>query len=91
MDTITVNLEEAASDLPRIVRALCADGKRVVLTDGGKRLAEIVSLEEDEASARWVGAREVIDEATGHSYVQARPGVRPVTCEDVRRWLGELP
>ena len=91
METVTVSLEEAARDLAGIVRTLCADGNRVVLMDGGKRLAEILPLEEDPASARWVGARVVIDEASGHSYVQARPGVRKVTNEDVRRWLGELP
>lgn len=91
METVTVSLEEAARDLAGIVRTLCADGNRVVLMDGGQRLAEILPLEEDRASARWVGARVVIDEATGHSYVQARPGVRKFTNEDVRRWLGELP
>ena len=91
METVTVSLEEAARDFAGIVRTHCADGNRVVLTYGGKRLAEILPLEEDRASARWVGAREVIDETTGHSYVKARPGVRKITNEDVRRWLGELP
>jgi hypothetical protein len=91
METVTVSLEEAARDLAGIVRTLCADRNRVVLVDGGQRVAEILPLEEDYAAARWVGARIVIDETTGHSYVQARPGVRKVTNEDVRRWLGELP
>ena len=91
MDTVILSLEEAANDLANIIRVHCADGNRVVLTAGGKRLAEILPFEEDRASVPWIGPREVIDEISGHPCVAARPGFRKITNEDVRRWLGELP
>ena len=97
MDTVTVSLDEAARDLPSIIRALRANGNRVVLTDAGERLAEIAPVvggpntEPPAEPGPRVGPRWVIDEISGHPVVAARPGARKITNEDVRRWLGDLP
>jgi antitoxin (DNA-binding transcriptional repressor) of toxin-antitoxin stability system len=44
MSTIDISLDEAALDLPGIVRRLREDGGLVILTDGGLPLAEIIPL-----------------------------------------------
>lgn len=44
MNTIDIRLDEAALDLAGVVRRLREDGGRVILTDGGLPLAEIIPL-----------------------------------------------
>jgi antitoxin (DNA-binding transcriptional repressor) of toxin-antitoxin stability system len=44
MNTIGITLDEAALDLAGVVRRLREDGGLVILTDGGRPLAEIIPL-----------------------------------------------
>jgi hypothetical protein len=103
MNTIIVDIDEAAEDLHAVVYRLRAKGDRAMLIAGDKILAELVpfpnpeSKHEAESKADSESSpgsspqrsRYVRSPITGHWVVAARPGERKISSEEIyEMWRG---
>jgi antitoxin (DNA-binding transcriptional repressor) of toxin-antitoxin stability system len=97
MNTVVMALDEPEPELRNLIRSLRNRGNRVVLTDAGKQLVEIVPIDPNNTRKADVvpgprtGPRVVYNELTGYPVITARPGARTITSEDVRRMLEDFP